>query len=211
MIGINNGLIENITLKISGNIDGKNASNVYVIGPMVASNTNKIILTDKTLVGVEGDIVVKNTTSISTVVVLGGVISENYGSISGAHLGPYIEEDDDLVKYDVYYGNQGATSDILLQVKGVGNQRSSAIGGVIGYNNGTMTNVYSTGKILGIDDSNALVVSNVGGLIGQNMGAILDNRGNPINYPYNIQTSIQAIDLNGDDKPDVNKVVFNSD
>jgi len=180
LVGTNDGLIHNITITVNGTINANNIDNDYIIGSISAKNLQTIKIDNPTLVGVQGSIVVENSTT--STVILGGVIGQNEGALIGCE--PVFTSDDE-VKYEVYYDNQGATADVELQVKGVGDLNNSAIGGAIGYNigssktetidglkvvtlTGTMTNVYSTGKVLGIDGKKALKVDNVGGLIGKN-------------------------------------------
>ncbi|MBQ8522858.1 MAG: hypothetical protein IJ458_04315 [Clostridia bacterium] len=189
LVGKNSALIKDITITISGKVNANNHVNNYIIGSMVALNIGDGTIDMSKLtkqVGVQGDIYVTN--SNASTVVLGGVIGENQGKLIGANIpSSIVSGDDDVnkVEYDVYYDKQGATADIVLQVENVNNLDNSldnsAIGGVIGKNvgsidettkqlNGTMINVYSTGKILGHNSANVLTVNNIGGLIGKNIG-----------------------------------------
>ena len=174
LVGTNNGLINNITITINGNINANNLSNNYKIGSICANNVGTIIIDNTALVGVQGQVIVNN--SVLSTVVLGGVIGRNEGKLIGANTEPTISTSGEDVEYEVYYDNQGATADVVLQVKGVGSLNNSAVGGAIGHNNnGTMSNVYVMGKVLGVDDTNNLVVNNVGGLIGKNDSLLIIN------------------------------------
>lgn len=166
-IGTNNGLVKNVTVEVSGSINANSKDNEYIVGAICAVNNGSVIIDNKTVVGVEGEIVVNNANT--STITIGGVIGKNTGKLEGAHTEPTLEEGGAGVEYDVYYDSQGATADIVLKVKGAKN--GSAVGGVIGLNQGTVINVYSTGKILGKDDANNLAVNNVGGLIGKNEGS----------------------------------------
>lgn len=200
LVGINSGFLNNITVSVSGQIDAGNIINTYTIGSISAKNTEMIVIDDSVLVGVEGQVVVKN--SVLANIVLGGVIGENEGILIGANKDITIatNENADEVYYGnqgVRYNNQGAIADVVLQVKGVNSFDNSTIGGVVGYNNnGTILNVYAMGKVLGVDDSNALVVDNVGGLIGRN------------NNNTNINATVTTKNLN--DAVVIDKVEFAS-
>ena len=192
LVGENYGLIRNITIKIDGTINAKNLENSYYIGSIAAQNRGVIIIDNTELVGVEGKIVVKN--SGAATIVLGGAIGLNTNKLVGANTEPEIPSGDGDVRYDVYYGNQGATVDVELQVTSA---KESCIGGAIGHNNnGTVTNVYATGKVLGIDESKQLAVDNVGGLIGKNDSS------------NNITSTITTI---GRDIVNINTVEYESD
>ncbi len=174
LVGINYGKIEDVTVTISGKVNANNLANKYIIGSMVATNagTGSIVISNTELVGVNGDIVVENSSLAS--VYLGGVIGVNEGELIGANREPEIQDGENEVKYDVYYDNQGATADIKLQVQSVDTKNidNSAVGGLVGYNKGIIANAYSMGSILGVDDANNLTVNNIGGLIGKNNGNI---------------------------------------
>ena len=174
LIGENYALIENITVTISGNIDANNIENIYTIGSMVVKNYGKVVIDDNKLIGVQGDVLVKQ--SALSRIVLGGVIGENQGTLIGANTENEIDTYSGEVEYEVYYDNQGATADINLQVYNVSSEHlnSSAVGGVIGYNNeGLMSNVYSMGTVKGVDSAGNLSVNNIGGLIGKNTSKII--------------------------------------
>ncbi len=165
LIGSNLGIVQNITIKIDGTIDVKEFAGTYKIGAIAAQNGGSVIINNAKLVGVEGKIVVKNGNNAT--IILGGAIGENTGTITGANTEPSASTTSGNVEYAVYYGNQGATTDIELQVMAASG--ASCVGGVIGQNNnGKMTNVYATGKVLGINQANELTIDNVGGLIGKN-------------------------------------------
>ena len=168
LVGTNSGKIDDITVTISGTIDANGLQNRYTIGSICAINLGTINIDNPTLVGVQGDILVKNSTL--SIVVLGGVIGANEGELIGANIESTANSVDGDVEYAVYYDTQGATVDVVLQVQGVNiNEISkSALGGVVGENKGAIRDVYATGKVLGTDATGNLVVSNVGGLIGKN-------------------------------------------
>lgn len=187
LVGQNDGLIYNCSVQISGTINANNIANDYIIGGMVATNNNVVHIDDSKLVGVEGNILVTNSSRAK--VVVGGVVGQNNGIILGA-LPQTLGTPDSKIKYEVSYDNQGATADVDLRVHAVDDLNASVIGGVVGYNNGTATiisydsnkdgtkenyyqgaiiNVYSMGKAAGQNSSGELSVNNVGGLIGKNV------------------------------------------
>ncbi|MFQ6724056.1 MAG: hypothetical protein ACLRFE_01800 [Clostridia bacterium] len=166
LIGTNKALIKDVTITVNGDININSQSGTYYIGSMVAKNQGTIEIIDTKLVGVKGNIVVSNGSNAT--IYLGGLVGENTGNIIGANIPSSIADDGLGVKYEVYYDNQGATADVNLVVK---SSRNGAIGGVVGYNNlGTVENVYAMGEVSGIDDSKNLIVDNVGGIIGKNLG-----------------------------------------
>ncbi|MBQ3502491.1 MAG: hypothetical protein IJA72_02390, partial [Clostridia bacterium] len=120
LIGKNAGQINNVISVVSGKINDNVSRAVsysnfdYTIGALIAHNKGDVTIDDVTLVGVKGDIIV-NTPNSS--VVLGGLIGKNEGNIIGAHTGAKQNTSTGKVEYEVYYDNQGATADVVLQVK----------------------------------------------------------------------------------------------
>lgn len=194
LIGVNKGSIVNCVVNIAGNIDLGDRSGNYNIGGFAAVNEGEIICDNAELVGVSGQIIVQGGVNAS--VILGGIAGKNSGTISGAVTEIDYENSD--VEYDVFYGNQGSTANIILQLKAVGTSEydNSAIGGIVGENSGYIKNVYSTGSILGQDDDGSLTVNNVGGLIGINIG------NNNIQLTVNTATNASGNTI-------VDKVTFN--
>ena len=211
LVGQNNGLIYNCSVQASGTINANSIANTYTIGGMVATNNNVVHINDSKLVGVEGNITVTNGSRSK--ITLGGVAGQNNGVVLGA-LPQTLGTPDSEIKYEVSYDNQGATADVDLRVHSVGNLTDSAVGGVVGYNNGSgeqithkydgnndgileeysyyqgaIINVYSMGKVSGKNSAGALSVNNIGGLIGKNV-----NTGNFI-------TSIRDNNFRVDDTP----------
>lgn len=162
----NSGTIKNCQFYVGGIVNASDIINSYTIGTVCAKNLGVIVLDNEDLVGVQGSITVQNSTKSQ--IVIGGLVGENSGKIQGVLKA--IDINSTEVDYQVFYGTQGAMADIELQVKGVDDAKSeySAIGGVVGLNKGKILGVYSLGKVLGIDDKNALIVDNVGGIIGKN-------------------------------------------
>ncbi len=186
LVGENAGVIYNCSVQVSGTINANSIANTYTTGGMVSLNSNVIHIDDSKLVGVEGNITVTNGSRAK--VILGGVVGQNNGVILGA-LPQTLGTPDSEIMYEVSYDNQGATADVDLRVHSVGNLTDSAVGGVVGYNNGTATtinydinkdgtnenyyqgaviNVYSMGKVSGQNSAGTLSVNNIGGLIGKN-------------------------------------------
>lgn len=178
-IGTNKGYIKDCQFYVGGWIDGGDIDANYVIGTIASDNQGAIEIADEELVGVQGSITVQGT--IQSTVLLGGLVGKNSGSIKGV-IANNIWSDDENVDYTVFYDSQGCMADVELQVKSVDVTRydESAIGGVVGENRGTIFGVYSSGKILGLDDRKQLVVNNVGGIAGKN----LNNK-----FVYNMETS----------------------
>lgn len=174
LVAENYGLIENVTINVLGTINGSSLqSNIYV-GAITAKNYGTIKIDAPTLVGVQGSITIDGCVNAN--VIAGGVIGENSGEVIGALTDVNLDESLEDISYEVYYDTQGAMADITIRVKACKNvNNASAIGGIVGKNLGIVSDVYSTGKILGYDDKQEVLVDNIGGLIGYNINPTVNN------------------------------------
>lgn len=186
LVGENKGTLSNVAVEISGELHV--VSNVY-IGGLVGKNLGTIINTDPNYVYATGELSIVGNSSAK--IYAGGLVGLNVGKINGVL--PTAEQG---IEYALMFEEQGslynANITLAQTVESSKLNYNSALGGVVGVNlagsisvdngsltlnnkseklsgNGTITNVYSSGKVAGADI--------VGGMIGLNIGKgeIFDN------------------------------------
>lgn len=157
IVGLSNSTGNHIAL--NGNKDRP-----LYFGGLVGKNNGKIVYNLSTITGVDITATIKGN-----YLFVGGVVGLNAGSVTGYAAtktadGQAINTTAQKVVFTSYVANQGAVANLNISASGFD---YGAIGGVVGLNQGGLSNVYVAGKILSYEGT----LNNVGGVIGKNQQA----------------------------------------
>lgn len=160
VIAENNGLLENVTVSISGKNNVLNGDREAYFGGLVAINRGEIKYTSNEIIGAVGQI----TLSGEKIVYFGGLVGKNEGQINGydkssqtVNLNLSLSRAN-KVEFSVNVNNVGMISNVIIDAERT--NELSAVGGLVGLNTNVINYAVVTGSVLGN--------CNVGGIIGKN-------------------------------------------
>lgn len=158
VIGKNDGKLINTSANVSGSATLKGVSGNYInFGGLVGKNTAKISYNSNS------DITTNVNIEISAEYgYFGGLVGLNEGSIQGVTGNTSQDSKNQTIEISTYVANQGTIVQTNITASGFS---SGAIGGLVGLNKGSVSNVYLSGEIKNLEGK---TLNNVGGVIGKN-------------------------------------------
>lgn len=152
--------LTNVGATISGNA---NLSQSVNFGGLVGVNNGYINYNSEN-VGLTGEITLSGTN-----VNFGGLVGSNKGTILGTNINTTtFSDEENKVKFTNASSTQGAVCNITINADSLAGS-SGSLGGLVGLNTGTISNVYVVGTI------NAKQYNNVGGVVGSSSVEVNDS------------------------------------